>query len=69
MKNQREEKYNPKTWEKETSCGASYKKKKDEKTEKYSTNKRARNSQDQINEKEISNLPETKLRLMIVKML
>ena len=45
------------------------KKKNDEKTEKYSTNKRARNSQDQINEKEISNLPETKLRLMIVKML
>ena len=44
-------------------------KKDDEKTGKYSINEKARNSQDQINKEEISNLPETEIRIMIVKML
>ena len=39
------------------------------KRQKYSTNERARNSQDQINKEETSNLPETEFRIMIVKML
>ena len=72
-KNQREEEYNPKAWEKKTSSGASYEKKKEKKKimkrQKYSTNERARNSQDQINKEETSNLPETEFRIMIVKML
>ena len=48
----------------ETSSGASQKKS-DEKKEKYSAKERAiRNSQDQINEEEITNLPEREFRIM-----
>ena len=43
---------------------------KNENTEKYTTMKeKGRNSQDQINKEEISNLPERGFRIMIVKML
>ena len=48
----------------ETSSGASQKNS-DEKKEKYSANERAiRNSQDQINEEEITNLPEREFRII-----
>ena len=46
------------------------KKKDNEKTEKYNTNEEhGRNSKDQINKEELSNLPKREFRIMIVKIL
>ena len=63
--------HNPKAQEKETTSGASQRKKKKMKIQRNTAQmkEQSRNSQDQINEEEISNLPEREFRIMIVKML
>jgi len=69
VKTKRKKEYNPKACKKEISRGASLKKK-NEKTEKYSTIKeQGGKSQNQTNEEEISNLSEREFRIVIVKLL
>ena len=64
-----EERNNPKVWEKKTSSGACQKIIMKRQRNIVQMKKQGRNSQDQINEDEISKLPERGFRIMIIKML
>ena len=64
-----EERNNPQVWEKKTSSGVCQKKMMKTQRNTAQMKEKGRNSQDQINEEEISNLPEREFRIMVIKML